>query len=50
MMRVVLFLPRGDEYRYITVVLQIKTLSLAVLTQHFVYSGTEVVLALLVRE
>jgi hypothetical protein len=52
MMQVMLFLPRGEEKRYITVtgVLPIKTLSLAALRHYVVYSGTEVVRALLVRE
>jgi hypothetical protein len=50
MMQVVLFLPRGEEYRYITGVLQIKTHFLAMLTQYVVYSVTEVVLAPSVRK
>jgi hypothetical protein len=50
MMQVLLFLPRGEEYGNITGILHFKTLSIAVLTQYVVYSGTEVVLALVVRE
>jgi hypothetical protein len=44
MMAVVLFLPSGEEYWYTIGVLQIKTLSLEVLTQYVFYSGTDVVL------
>ena len=44
MMAVVLFLPSGEEYWYTIGVLQIKTLSLEVLTQYVFYSDTDVVL------